>query len=109
MKARDSHAGSYAVLILVLLLSVLFGVPGEAATLEATVIGTAQNPKPFVRVEINGPQSTTVFTNNAGKFSVRLRAGQYRIDIIEMNQRMQFVVDIPGDDRAFNHTFRLAW
>lgn len=109
MKATDSHADNYAVIILVLLLSVLFAVPGETATLQATVIGAAQNPKPFVRVEINGPQSMTIFTNNDGKFSVPLPAGQYKIYIIEMNQRMQFVVHIPGDNKAIDRTFRLPW
>ncbi len=98
-------------LAFVLLLSLLFdAVPGEAATLEATVIGTVQNAKRFVRVEISGPQSMTVFTNNDGKFSVNLPPGQYKIAIIEMNHRGQFIVDMPNDDKAVKQlTFKLAW
>lgn len=109
MKSGNSYAKNFAVFLLFLLFSyVLFVATIEAGTLEGKVVGASQNPKPFVRVEIYGPQSMTTFTNNEGKFSVELEGGQYRIQVIEMNQGMQFDVDVPRDNKISTE-FKLAW
>lgn len=96
-------------LIFLLFFPVLFATQAEGGTLRGRVVGITRNPKPFVRVEISGPQgSITAFTDNDGSFSVELQGGQYRIQVIERNQSMQFTIDVPMNGTK-DPVFRLAW
>jgi len=82
-------------------------VPAGAGTLTGVVVGKAENPKPYVRVEIYGPENRTTFTDQGGRFSVTLRDGRYTINIIEGGRRMEFTADVSASAPAT--TFRLGW
>jgi len=82
-------------------------VPAGAGTLNGTILGKAENPRPYVRVEISGPENRTTFTDQGGKFSVTLRDGRYTITIIEGNRRTEFTADVSANTPAT--TFRLGW
>jgi hypothetical protein len=111
MRVRKAPAARLSIYICCVMLSAMLWVaPASSGTLAGTVIGTAQNPKAFVRVEIVGPQSLTTFTNQEGTFSAKLAGGRYVVRILEANRRMEFPVEIPGDDRStVTSTFKLPW
>jgi hypothetical protein len=110
MKLHNSHTKIYVVvLVFQLFSSVLVVTPAVGGTLLGTVVGAASNPKPFVRVEINGPQaSIQTFTNEKGKFSVDLSGGRYTIRVIEMNQAMQFTINVNQVGQT-PYEFKLGW
>jgi hypothetical protein len=95
------------VTLTVLWLLATIVVPAEAGTLTGVVVGKAENPKPYVRVEINGPENRTTFTDQSGKFSVNLLDGRYTIRIIEGGRSMEFSADVSAN--APVTTFRLGW
>jgi hypothetical protein len=84
----------------------LTGAPALAGTITGLVVGKSNNPKPYVRVEILGPQSRTIFTDKDGIFSVNLMDGRYTINIIEGVRRMEFNDVSTG---ASATTFKLEW
>jgi|SRR5437899_12625801 len=102
----------FAICVTIIALTVLWFVatlvvPAGAGTLAGLVVGKAENPKPYVRVEISGPQNRTTFTDQDGKFSVNLRDGRYTINFIEGGRRMEFTADVSASAPAT--TFKLGW
>jgi hypothetical protein len=105
MKPNVSRVITWIVFSIIL---VLFVEPAESTTLEGTVLGQANNRKPFVRVEIAGPGSKTTFTDKDGKFSLELEGGQYTVQVIEMNRAKQFTVNVPSEGKIQSE-FKLPW
>jgi len=91
-----------------LLFSLFLLAAAEAGTLEGSVTGAGNAPKRFVRIEISGPTSKTVFSNEAGQFSADLVGGQYLLRIIEKNRVQDFSVVMP-DTGDLQQTFQLGW
>jgi carboxypeptidase family protein len=110
MKFDNSRAKIYVIfLVFQLCSSVLVVTPAVGGTLLGTVVGAASNPKPFVRVEVNGPQtSIQTFTNKDGQFSVDLSGGQYKIRVTEMNKSMQFTINVNQVGQT-PYEFKLGW
>lgn len=79
----------------------------HAGVLEGRILGRAGAPKPYVRVELNGPRQETVFTREDGTFSQELPAGRYVVRVIEGNQHMDFTLQFPEAGAA--RDFRLKW
>ena len=78
----------------------------DALELTGTVLGKAAQVKSFVRVEIGGPTQATLFTNDQGKFSVEVEAGEYVIVVRERMYSKTFRIYL---DRNFETTFYLDW
>lgn len=97
-----------ARLLLSLVLGLLASLPASAGTLQATITGKAGRPKQYVRVEIIGPKTQTLFTGQKGQFSTELPGGSYVIRITERNRRMEFNVEVPEQGRI-NPTLELKW
>lgn len=87
--SRTRHAAS-------LVLFLCLGAPlAVAGTLQGTVVGKEGAPKEYVRVEVSGPASRTVFTGEDGSFSLELPGGRYVLRVSERNRHMSFDVDVP--------------
>ncbi len=86
----------------------LISLPASAGTLEATVTGRSGKPKQYVRVELIGPQSRTLFTNQHGQLAVEVPGGSYVVRITERNRQMEFEVEVPEEGEAAE-TLELEW
>lgn len=108
MNLRDLHSSLLIAVLVLFCCALMVPVSLQGGTLEGTVLGAAHTPKQFLRVELEGPESKTVFTGKDGKFSVTLQGGRYVVRVIEAPKRMQFSVDVPADGTT-THVFTLAW
>ena len=108
MTLRNLDSSLLITVLVLFCCATLVPVAVQGGTLEGTVMGAAQNPKPFLRVEMEGPESKTFFTGNDGKFSVTLKGGRYAVRVIETPKRMQYSVDVPNDGTK-REIFKLAW
>jgi hypothetical protein len=97
----------WSILILCLLLCWFTTAPTIAGILQGTVKNKSGQLKSYVRVEIGGQQSKTVFTDENGKFITPLQEGSYTIGIVQRNKRMNFRVDIPQGNELIEIQFIL--
>jgi hypothetical protein len=86
----------------------LTSLPAHAGTLKATITGKSGQPKPYVRVELIGPETHTLFTSQEGQLTAELPKGSYVLRVTERNRRMEFNVKVPAQGQL-NPTFELAW
>jgi hypothetical protein len=86
----------------------LCSAAAQAGTLAGTVKGVAQDPKRFARVEINGPQTVTAFTNEQGKFGVQLAGGTYTVKVTERNRSQRFKAIVPAAGTV-EQEFKVEW
>lgn len=94
--------------LLALVLGLVPSGPAGAGTLRATITGKSGKPKPYVRVEVIGPETRTLFTGQAGQLSTELPGGSYVVRVTERNRRMEFTVEVP-DQGQINPTLELKW
>jgi hypothetical protein len=93
----------------VLTLLMILGAPAiHAGTLDGNVIGINDTPRPYVRVELHGPEGKTVFTGANGRFSVVLAGGKYVVQVIQGDRAAQFNVVI-ADQGVVTQSFKLSW
>lgn len=97
-----------ACLLLPLVLGLLQSLPASAGTLQATIKGKSGKPKQYVRVEIIGPETRTLFTSQEGQLSTELPGGSYVVRVTERNRRMEFSVEVP-EQGQINPTLELKW
>ncbi|HSP77288.1 MAG TPA: carboxypeptidase-like regulatory domain-containing protein [Myxococcaceae bacterium] len=94
---------------LALLLGLLAGATAQAGDLQARVVSSAGEPKPFVRVEVSGPARQTLFTDRDGRLSAMgLPGGSYLVQVSEGYRRMDFRIQVPQRGEV-NRTFELKW
>ncbi len=91
-----------------LLLGLLGGPRAEAGGLKGKVVGSAGEPKPYVNLQVSGPESRTLFSGRDGRFAVELPAGSYTLQITERNRTMHFDVRVPTEGEV-DQTFTLKW
>lgn len=108
MKTSTFHTRWY-ITILVLVFFLLVTFPVKAGTVNGTVKGRNGQLKRYVRVELGGPETQTIFTNEHGKFSIQLSGGTYIIKIVERNRSMEFAVDVPQGSESIEVPFDLKW
>lgn len=80
----------------------------HAGTLSGSVIDVNGTPRALLRVEIHGPTGTSLFTDNDGKFSIDLPAGQYVVQIIQGGRGARFGVTVT-DSGTVIKVFKLPW
>jgi hypothetical protein len=98
------------LLLATLLVVVLSATAAPAASLlEGAVLGAADDPKPYVRVEVSGPRHMTFFTDKDGKFSLPLETGRYTVVISEANRINTFPLELRAGEAKVTRTFKLSW
>ena len=108
MKTSTFHTRWY-IAILVLFFCLLVTFPVEAGTLNGTVKGRNGQLKRYVRVEIGGPETKIIFTNEHGRFSIQLSGGKYIVKIVERNSSMEFNINVPQGSKSKEVPFNLKW
>lgn len=83
-------------------------LPAQGAMVKGSVVGDSGQSKAYVRVEVSGPTSQTLFTDAAGDFAVDLPGGNYVVLVTERNRRMQFDLQVP-DKGTTTPSFKLKW
>jgi hypothetical protein len=106
MTIKTIHKFAWSILLAA---AGLYGGTAQATTLEVTVVGSDDTPKPIVRVEVRGPQSKKVFTDEQGRFTVELTEGVYTIEVFERNRRARKTgVNVPAQGKI-DVTLKLDW
>jgi hypothetical protein len=88
--------------------SLLVSLPASAGHLEATITGQSGEPRPYVRVELIGPEDQQLFTTQEGKLSAELPGGSYVLRVTDRNRRMEFHLDVPQRGQL-QRTLKLDW
>lgn len=89
--------------------ALMASLPAQGAVVKGSVIGKSGQPRPYVRVDVAGPQSQTLFTDAKGTFAVELPGGDYVVRVTERNQRMQFDLRVADDEGSTAPRFELRW
>jgi hypothetical protein len=105
---QEKNPNPWSWRLVALLPGMLLGLPAAASTLEAQVIGSAGAPKPYVRVELAGPERLILFTNERGKLSRELPGGSYVLTVSERNRRQDFPVQVPREGTV-SRKLTLEW
>lgn len=82
---------------------------GQVVTVTGRVIGQSGESKAFVRVDIKGPQTTTILTDRQGTFRLTLPVGQYGVRVTDKNRIMQFPLTVRHNDGSAPTIFRVPW
>lgn len=104
--ARVTHGPRFGVPVLCFLISVLaLPAPGSADPLGGTVVGKDGNPKPYVRIDIIGPQKSVVLADENGRFAVDVPQGRYKVRVTDNRRRMDFDASSPSQGKKY----KLSW
>lgn len=79
--------------------------PGVADTLAGTVVGKDGQPRPYVRIDIIGPQKVVIVADENGKFAVDVPQGRYKVRVTDDRRRMDFAASSPVQGKQF----KLNW
>lgn len=94
------------MLLFCLLVSMLMlPVTAMADPLAGTVVGKDGNPRPFVRIDIIGPQNVVIVADENGRFAIDVPKGRYKVRVTDNRRRMDFQVSSPVEGEKF----RLSW
>lgn len=89
--------------------ALMASLPAQGALVKGSVVGKSGQPRPYVRVDVSGPESQTLFTDAKGTFTADLPGGDYIVRITERNQRMQFDLQVSDDEGRTAPRFELRW
>lgn len=73
-----------------------------------TVIGRNKQPKPYIRVEISGPENRRIATDRNGMVSTRLAVGTYMVVLKERSRQKRFEL-VVEPNQTTEKTFKLPW